>query len=64
MTILNEQVLSFGNEQVLSFGDKFKLIFFLTIALLVIGVFYIDKSLAFKLESSMITLDSLLPSKN
>lgn len=56
MTILNEQVLSFG--------DKFKLIFFLTIALLVIGVFYIDKSLAFKLESSMITLDSLLASKN
>lgn len=56
MTILNEPVISFRN--------KSQLIFFLIVALLVTGTFYIDRLLVSRFAPSIIILDALLPSKN
>lgn len=39
------------------------LIILLIGALLILEVFYIDRSISYQFEPSMITLDSLLPSK-
>lgn len=42
----------------------FQLTILLVGILIILGVFYIDRSLSSRFESSMLTLEPLLPSKN